>query len=113
MTSYVSFPAVQGTPPVQSASAPVVEKADAGDIGKRFEEMLWAQMLSHAGLEKAFTQSGGQAAASFSQFMVEAIAKDLAERHPLGLDPLGHSGASGAQAEPVDVSTEDKMETPE
>lgn len=59
------------------------------DLGLRFEKMLWAEMLRHSGLEKAFTQSGGQAASAFSQYMVEAIAEDIAARHPLGLDPAG------------------------
>ncbi len=67
--------ATQGTPATPERS----------EIGKRFEQMLWAEMLSHAGLEKAFTQSGGEGAAAFSRFIVEAIAEDLAERHPLGL----------------------------
>ncbi|MBA3067883.1 MAG: hypothetical protein FP825_05295 [Hyphomonas sp.] len=55
------------------------------DIKQRFEQMLWTEMLSHAGLEKALTLGGGEAASSFSRFVVEAIAKDLAETHPLGL----------------------------
>ncbi len=72
------------TPPaparVRQAIAP-----DTADIGQRFEQMLWTEMLSHAGLEKAVTQSGGEGAAAFSRYMVEAIAKDIAEAHPLGL----------------------------
>lgn len=55
------------------------------DIGRRFEQMLWAEMLSHAGLETAFTRGGGEAASAFSRYIVEAIAADLAETHPLGL----------------------------
>lgn len=55
------------------------------DIRQRFEQMLWAEMLSHAGLEKALTQGGGEAASSFSRYVVESIAKDLAATHPLGL----------------------------
>lgn len=58
---------------------------EADDIKQRFEQMLWAEMLSHAGLEKALTQGGGEAASSFSRYVVEAIAKDLAEKHPMGL----------------------------
>ena len=56
------------------------------DIGLRFEQMLWAEMLMHAGLEDALTKNGGEAASSFSRFVVEAIAADIAEKHPLGLD---------------------------
>ncbi|MBY9065748.1 hypothetical protein K1X12_02490 [Hyphomonas sp. WL0036] len=47
--------------------------------------MLWAEMLSHAGLEKSFTLGGGESASAFSRFIVEAIAEDLAETRPLGL----------------------------
>lgn len=58
---------------------------DKSGIKQRFEQMLWAEMLSYAGLEKALTQGGGEAASSFSRYVVEAIAKDLAEKHPMGL----------------------------
>ncbi len=57
----------------------------AEGIKQRFEQMLWAEMLTHAGLEKAFTQGGGEAASAFSRYVVEEIAKDLAAQHPLGL----------------------------
>lgn len=62
--------------------APAEERSE---IGKRFEQMMWAEMLSHAGLEKSFTLGGGEAASAFSRYVVEAIAADLAESHPLGL----------------------------
>lgn len=58
----------------------------------RFEQMLWSEMLSHAGLEKAFTQGGGEGASAFSRFIVEAIAKDLAEKHPLGFGDKALAG---------------------
>lgn len=61
------------------------EEKQAADIKMRFEQMLWAEMLSHAGLEKAFTQGGGEAASAFSRYVVESIAKDLSEKHPMGL----------------------------
>jgi hypothetical protein len=57
----------------------------AEDLGQRFEQMLWAEMLSHAGLERAFTQGAGEAAAAFSRYIIEAISEDLAKSHPLGL----------------------------
>jgi hypothetical protein len=69
------------TPDVQKSARETAEQ----DIRQRFEQMLWAEMLSHAGLEKALTQGGGEAASSFSRYVVEAIAKDLAATHPLGL----------------------------
>jgi len=58
------------------------------DTNKRFEQMLWAEMLRHSGIEEAFTKGGGQAASAFTQFAVEAIAKDLAEKHPLGFNAV-------------------------
>lgn len=61
------------------------ETAGQGDAFKdtmeRLEQMLWAEMLSHAGLEEAFTLGGGEDAAAFSRYLVEAIAEDLAEQH--------------------------------
>ncbi len=66
------------------AKRPAAETSEQ-TIKQRFEQMLWSEMLSHAGLEKALTLGGGEAASSFSRYFVEAIAKDLAETHPLGL----------------------------
>ncbi|MEL6829406.1 MAG: hypothetical protein AAFO63_04645 [Pseudomonadota bacterium] len=63
----------------------VPEMAEQGDAFKdtieRLEQMLWTEMLSHAGLEKAFTLGGGEDAAAFSRYLVEAIAEDLAAQH--------------------------------
>lgn len=72
---------------LQQPLANPATKVDAGpsDIGQRFEQMLWAEMLMHAGLEDALTKNGGDAASSFSRFVVESIAADIAEKHPLGL----------------------------
>ena len=67
---------------------------ERSDINKRFEQMLWAEMLSHTGLEEALTKSGGKAASAFTQFVIEAIAADLAEQHPLGLDPIPEAAAA-------------------
>lgn len=80
MIQPLSTASPQGPAGQGAAAAP-----ERSDIGKRFEQMLWAEMLSHAGLEKAFTQNGGEGASAFARFIVEAIAEDLAERHPLGL----------------------------
>ena len=83
-------PLIPGSPgPLTSTSGAGKGVAAAGEerseIGKRFEQMLWAEMLSHAGLEKSMTLGGGEAASAFSRYVVEAIAEDLAETHPLGL----------------------------
>ena len=87
----VPDPAPYNSPaPVQQK--PIAASVDA-DIGQRFEQMLWAEMLSHAGLEKSLTQSGGESVSAFSRYVVEAIAEDIAEKHPLGLSsPQGGYG---------------------
>jgi hypothetical protein len=76
-------PAMAGPTPTAQPE-PRREAEGALQLGQRFEQMLWAEMLSHSGLEKAFTQNGGEAAASFSRYIVEAISEDLARTHPLG-----------------------------
>jgi hypothetical protein len=70
------------TPP-RPPTAPL--PAPGTPMAARFEQMLWAEMLSHAGLEDALTLGGGDGAAAFSRYIVEDIAADLAARHPLGL----------------------------
>lgn len=70
---------------VNADSAKSAADKEAEGIKQKFEQMLWAEMLTHAGLEKAFTQGGGEAASAFSRYVVEEIARDLAEQHPLGL----------------------------
>ena len=66
-----------------SPGASTAETREA--VGLRFEQMLWAEMLSHAGLEKAMTLGGGEGASAFSRYVVESIAADLAEKQPLGM----------------------------
>lgn len=99
--------------PLMSSGAPAgevrgakVPADEAGELRQRFEQMLWAEMLSHAGLEKAFTQGGGEGASAFSRYVVESIARDLAEKHPLGLgeklpvaEPVAEPTAAGMQEE--------------
>lgn len=92
MTSLVS-PAVSGFAPAGSP-AQAGTSAQADNIGKRFEQMLWAEMLSHAGLEESLTQNGGQAASSFSRYLIEAIAEDISEKHPLGLGQAAGTSVS-------------------
>ena len=66
-------------------------KPSEDDIALKFEQMLWAEMLSHAGLEDVLTKNGGESAAAFSRFVVESIAADIAEKHPLGLSEAQYS----------------------
>ena len=84
--------------PSKAASSALAD--ERADINKRFEEMLWAEMLRHTGLEESMTKSGGQGASAFTQFVIEAIAADLAEQHPLGLDPVPQAAAAYNQLSP-------------
>lgn len=68
-----------------------VSSENNSDVNMRFEQMLWAEMLRHTGLEEAFSSVGGEGAAAFTQFAVEAIARDLAEKHPLGLNAVNRA----------------------
>ena len=83
-------------PPISQAPQTVISTLEAtqrvqpsdvpsDDIGKRFEQLLWAEMLSNAGLEKSLTMNGGESASAFSRYVIEQIAEDIAEKHPLGL----------------------------
>jgi len=81
-------------------------KSAVEEIGIRFEQLLWAEMLSHTGIEEAFIQSGGEAASAFSRMIIEAIAEDLAEKHPLGLNATG-TPASSDGAEQMGIVTDD------
>ncbi|MEE2878913.1 MAG: hypothetical protein VX593_07905 [Pseudomonadota bacterium] len=90
MTASVNLvPASTAQPTSGVANATSPAQNEEAELGIRFEKMLWAEMLRHAGLEKAMTRTGGQAASAFAQFMVEAIAEDIARKSPLGLDPAG------------------------
>ncbi|MEL6859948.1 MAG: hypothetical protein AAFO74_16295 [Pseudomonadota bacterium] len=51
----------------------------------KFEQLLWAELLTHTGLEDSLTLGGGQGASMFARYFVEAVAADIAEQHPLGL----------------------------
>ena len=106
MTAPVSFPAISA-PALAPENRPVANpsNAEAEDIGQRFEQMLWAEMLTHAGLEKAFSQGGGEAASAFSRYVVEAVAKDIAASHPLGLADAVKFNASRVPLPNVDKTT--------
>lgn len=72
------------TQPTSTAST--LQSPETSDESKmRFEQLLWAELLTHTGLEDALTLGGGQGASMFSRYFVEAIASDIAKQHPLGL----------------------------
>ena len=70
------------------------------DTNVRFEQLLWAELLTHTGLEKALTLGGGEGASMFSRYFVEAIAADIAEQHPLGLLDAQNAASQPNEAEP-------------
>lgn len=78
---------VAAAPLAYSRAKPVSDDA-VKELNAKFEKMLWAEMLRHTGMEDAFTKAGGQAAAAFTQFAIEAIAEDLAERQPFGFNSV-------------------------
>lgn len=84
---------------------PGSRQGSGGDAVAELEQLVWAQMLQHAGLDKVLTQSGGEAASAFSRYLLEAIAEDLAEQHPLGLSQQA-SGPSDSTSVSV-ASTKD------
>lgn len=66
-----------------NAQQPAAELSDESKV--RFEQLLWAELLTHTGLEDALTLGGGEGASMFARYFVEAIAEDIAKQHPLGL----------------------------
>ncbi|MEM7329980.1 MAG: hypothetical protein AAF437_14660 [Pseudomonadota bacterium] len=84
-------------------------KPDLSDESKlKFEQLLWAELLTHTGLEDALTLGGGDGASMFARYFVEAIAEDIAKQHPLGLlDEQLPDTRPGAQT-PQDVSEVDR-----
>jgi hypothetical protein len=74
-----------GAPPAVAASGVRAGTAAQDEAGLALERLVWAQMITHAGLDRALTSGGGEAAAPFARLFVEALAADLADSHPLGL----------------------------
>ncbi len=69
-----------------TASQNNAQPAELTDESKlKFEQLLWAELLTHTGLEEALTLGGGDGASMFARYFVEAIAEDIAKQHPLGL----------------------------
>ena len=75
-----------GETPGQAAPSNAVPTPDVSEESKaKFEQLLWAELLTHTGLEDALTLGGGDGASMFARYFVEAIAEDIAKQHPLGL----------------------------
>lgn len=71
--------------PTPMAAEPVAKPSTSDETALKFEQLLWAELLTHTGLEDALTLGGGEGASMFSRYFVEAIAADIAKQHPLGL----------------------------
>ncbi|WDI31548.1 rod-binding protein [Hyphococcus flavus] len=52
---------------------------------KEFEAVFIAEMLSHAGLDKAVSENSGHGGEAFSRMLVEAYAEQLADKGGFGL----------------------------
>lgn len=79
-----------GISPAPTEAAPLASPTEqtpsmSEESKLKFEQLLWAELLTHTGLEDALTLGGGEGASMFSRYFVEAIAADIAKQHPLGL----------------------------
>lgn len=105
MSQSVSLQAYAATvPDISQHSAAGQGASEQSELGKRFEQMLWTEMLSHAGLDKAFAQDGGQAAETFSRYLIESLASDLAETHPMGLGEAVDRTVTASQSPQQDAA---------
>lgn len=126
MTLPVSFPTI-GPSTVQSPEPSTVRiarpaivdpankspagpgKPEISDLGKRFEQMLWTEMLSYAGLDEAFSQGGGEAASNFARYVIESISEDLAAEHPMGIGEAVDRSVAARQAAQQAALQDDKI----
>ncbi len=63
------------------ADIPAAERQRMREAAAEFEAVFVAQMLKHAGFEKAF----GEEASSFSQMLLTEVAEDMAMANDFGL----------------------------
>lgn len=71
---------------LEKTPAPVnVRDEKSWEVAKEFEAAFIAQMLTYSGMAKALTSGGGEDVASFSQFYMESIAKDLTDKGGFGI----------------------------
>ena len=60
-------------------------EAELRKTAQEFESVFIAEMLSHAGFDKALSQESGYGGEAFSRMLVETYAEDLAEKGGFGL----------------------------
>ncbi len=71
---------------VRDASATQAEKEETlRKTAQEFESVFIAEMLSHAGFDKALSQDSGFGGEAFSRMLVETYAEGLAEKGGFGL----------------------------
>ena len=68
-------PASSAQPSSTTALPQGVENSDESKM--RFEQLLWAELLTHTGLEDALTLGGGQGASMFSRYFVDFVVKQI------------------------------------
>jgi peptidoglycan hydrolase FlgJ len=85
--------------PTKNGASTLQAPTNSEESKLRFEQLLWAELLTHTGLEKSMTLGGGEGASMFARYFVEAIAADIAKQHPLGLldgaDPAAMAAPAG------------------
>lgn len=84
-----ALPIASITPSTESAqSTPKNDEARDAEIrdkAKEFESVFIAEMLSHAGFDKALSESAGFGGEAFSRMLVESYAEQLTEKGGFGL----------------------------
>lgn len=79
------------TPGATATSSPLTKerRADkARETAKAFEAAFVAEMLSHAGFEKALASDSGVGGEAMTGFLVEALAGKIVERGGFGVAEL-------------------------
>ncbi len=75
-----------GAGKIQDASQTTAEKEKKlRETAQEFEAVFIAEMLSHAGFDKAIAQDSGYGGEAFSRMLVENYAESLAEKGGFGL----------------------------
>lgn len=71
---------------LRDAAQTTIDKDTAlRETAKEFESVFIAEMLSHAGLDKALSSESGFGGEAFSQMLVETYAQELSEKGGFGL----------------------------
>lgn len=69
----------------EAASSPSEKEEALRKTAEEFESVFIAEMLSHAGFDKAIAQDSGFGGEAFSRMLVETYAENLAKKGGFGL----------------------------